>query len=81
MPCLLQEGRVGYWNGFVVLGFFPTRMGCKQASVSVRSKRFENDIGYQLVVESASRLSSAAGLPQLSLSGSGFVPRFSLDAG
>ena len=45
------------------------------------SKRFENDIDYQLVLEGASRLSSAAGLPQLLLSRPGFVPWFSLDAG
>ena len=79
---MLVEGRRDWMSGWVCgFGIFLARMGCKRASVFVGSKRLENDIDYQLVLEGASRLSSAAGLPQLSISGSGFVAWFSLDAG
>lgn len=79
---LLVGGRRDWMSGWVCgFGIFLARMGCKRASVFVGSKRLENDIDYQLVLEGASRLSSAAGLPQLSISGSGFVAWFSLDAG
>ena len=67
--------------GFRFRDFFRRECGVADFNTGTGLKRFGNDIDYQLVLEGASRLSSAAGLPQLSLSGSGFSARFSLDAG
>ena len=44
---LLVAGRQDWMSGrFAVSGFSPVRMGCKKASVSVGSKRLENDVDY-----------------------------------